>query len=110
MNFATRGRREREECATETSRDEGEEAGNECLSVAAEGQMSGQCDSSRAQTAKWPTRDRRGDRGGIAEDVLVGTNKEKNMCQVSQGDFFPSTATMALFVLMLTCQCALTLL
>lgn len=60
---------------------------NECLSVAAQGHMSGDCDSSRARTAKWPARDRRGDRGRIAEDVLAGSggaNKEENMCQVSR--------------------------
>lgn len=55
----------------------GEEAGNECLSVAAEGQASGQRDSSRARTAKWPTGDRRGDGGGIAEDVLGGKQREE---------------------------------
>lgn len=58
VNLATRGRRECEKRETEPSETkggvEGEEVVNECLSVAAQGQMSGDCDSSRARTAKWP--------------------------------------------------------
>lgn len=69
---------------------EEEEAVNECLSVAAQGQMSGDCDSSRARTAKWPARDRRGDRGRIAEDVLAGRGGKQRGEHVSSqsGDCF----------------------
>lgn len=69
-----RDRAERDEGRSRRGGVEGEEAVNECLSVVAQGQMSGDCDSSRARTAKWPKMCWRGG----------GANKEENVCQVSR--------------------------